>query len=177
MIFNVDEENKNMEYSIRKMKATDWEQVSDIFKQGIASNLATFEIVVPTYENWDNGHLKFCRFVAVKDDVVLGWAALSPTSNRKAYEGVVELSIYIGDNYKKNGIGSKLMKRIICESEQCGIWTIQSSIMQNNIPSINLHLKHGFREVGYRYNISKDITGNWRNTVIMEKRSDNPIFN
>ncbi|MDF2684885.1 MAG: acetyltransferase [Clostridia bacterium] len=165
-----------MEFQIREMKETDWEQVCKIYKQGMDSNLATFQIDVPTYGEWDIGHLKICRFVAVKNDDVIGWAALLPTSSRKAYEGVVELSLYIDENNRRCGVGSCLMKHIFQETEKNGIWTIQSLIMQNNEPSINMHIKNGFREVGYRYKIAQDKFGNWRNTVIYERRSKNPIF-
>lgn len=166
-----------MEFQIREMKEADWEQVGKIYKQGMDSNLATFQTELPTYEEWDKGHLNICRLVAVKNDKIIGWAALLPTSSRKAYEGVVELSLYIDENHRRCGVGSELMKHMFHETEQHGIWTIQSLIMQNNEPSIKLHIKNGFREVGYRYKIAKDRYGNWRNTVIYERRSDNPIFN
>ena len=68
------------------------------------------------------------------------------------------------------GIGSALMSHLIDKSEEAGIWTLYSSIFPENIASIRLHRKHGFREIGYREKIGQ-IDGVWRNTVLFERRS------
>lgn len=153
------------------MRENDWESVSDIYLQGIETNLATFQTEVPTYESWDSSHLKDSRFVVENDNRVIGWVALSPISSRCVYKGVAEVSIYIDKEVQKQGIGKLLLKHICIFSENNGLWTLQSGIMQNNIASIRLHEACGFRMVGYRENIAKDKFGVWRNTVLMERRS------
>ena len=160
-----------MEYKIRPMKAEDWDQVGAIYKQGIDGNGATFQTSVPEYEEWDEGHLEVGRCVMTCNERVVGWAALSPTSNRPIYSGVTELSIYIDKDFKGKGIGTKLIDYVIRESEANGIWTLYSSIMEDNEASRALHKKCGFREIGYREKIAKDQYGNWRNTVLYERRS------
>ncbi|HWT26673.1 MAG TPA: N-acetyltransferase, partial [Mobilitalea sp.] len=64
-----------------------------------------------------------------------------------------------------------LMETLITESEKEGFWTLQSGIFEINTASINLHTKFGFRMVGYRERIGKDLNGVWQNTVLMERRS------
>ncbi|WP_434798292.1 GNAT family N-acetyltransferase [Terrisporobacter vanillatitrophus] len=161
-----------MDYFIRKMDTHDWLQVKEIYRQGIDTNMGTFQTCIPDYEEWDNAHLKDGRYVVVNNDKVVGWVALTPISSRCVYDGVAEISVYIHNDYKRKGIGYKLLTKLVDESEKLGIWTLQSGIFQDNLASIELHKKCGFREVGYREKIGKDKFGNWRNTILMEKRNN-----
>lgn len=160
-----------MDFAIRTMTADDWSAVLEIYQQGIESNLATFERECPTYEEWDTSHLETCRLVATVDNVVVGWVALSPVSSRCVYNGVAEVSVYIDKDFYNNGIATALLEKVIPLSEQNGIWTLQSGIMQDNVASIKLHEKCGFRMIGYREKIGRDHNGKWRNTVQLERRS------
>jgi L-amino acid N-acyltransferase YncA len=161
-----------MVYPIREMRKTDWDQVKEIYQQGMDTNLATFQTECPSYEEFDQSHLEDCRFVAVDGDTIIGWTALTAVSNRCVYRGVAEISVYVRDSYKGKQIGTQLLNHLIAKSEEQGIWTLQSGIMEDNLPSIRLHEKCGFRMVGYRERIGKDRYGVWRNTVLMERRSN-----
>lgn len=156
---------------IRDFDPSDWDAVNSIYKQGIETNLATFQTSCPTYAEWDNSHLAFCRSVYEQNCIVVGWAALSPVSSRCVYSGVAELSIYIAGSARASGIGTKLLNKTIEESRTHGIWTLQSGIISDNTASIRLHLKCGFREVGYREKIARNAQGEWKSTVMMERRS------
>lgn len=160
-----------MNVSIRPMDSSDWERVSAIYQQGIATGNATFETTVPTYEEWHSSHMKECRLVAVMRDEIIGWAAITPVSGRCVYGGVAELSVYIDVNSRNMGVGCKLLNSIIEESEKLGFWMLQSGIFEENHESIALHKKCGFRYVGFRERIGRDENGRWRNTVLMERRS------
>jgi phosphinothricin acetyltransferase len=140
------------------------------------TNISTFQIECPPYEEWDSTHMKSCRLVAVTDSKVIGWTALTPVSSRCVYAGVAEVSIYIDRDYQGKGIGEQLLRELIRQSEGNGIWTLQSGIMQENAGSIRLHDKCGFRMVGYREKIGRDRYGVWRNNVLMERRSQSDIF-
>jgi phosphinothricin acetyltransferase len=135
------------------------------------TNLATFEAEVPEWEEWDASHLSADRLVAESDGRILGWAALSAVSGRRVYAGVAEVSIYIEREQRGRGVGKILLREMIRLSGENGFWTLQSGILQENTASIRLHLSCGFRMVGYRERIGRDRWGNWRNTVLMEKRS------
>jgi phosphinothricin acetyltransferase len=159
-----------MEYVIDSMRPDDWAQVHAIYAEGMATGEATFETEAPGWEQWDAGHLKECRLVARSGDRILGWAALSPTSKRRVYAGVAEVSVYVAANARGRRVGSALMRALIEASERRGIWTLQSSIFPENLASIELHLNHGFREVGRRERIAKH-HGVWRDTIMFERRS------
>ena len=159
-----------MEYTVRPMELDDWSEVVEIYYQGIQTNNATFNTSCPSFEEWDKAHIEECRLVAQLDGEVVGWAALCRYSQRECYKGVAEVSVYVDINHRGRGVGALLLGTLVTESEDAGYWTLQSSIMQTNIPSIKLHEKCGFRSVGFRERIAKDRFGVWRNTVIMEHR-------
>jgi phosphinothricin acetyltransferase len=147
-----------------------WDAVREIYLQGIATRSATFQTEAPTWEEWDRGHLPNLRYVLLQDGQVAGWAALSLVSGRCVYAGVTEVSVYVHEDFRAEGIGKLLLQRLIEESEQAGIWTLQSGIFPENAASIALHEKLGFRKVGYREKIGK-LDGVWRDTILMERRS------
>lgn len=156
---------------IRHMRASDWEQVSQIYAQGIATGIATFEVNVPSYESWNQAHIDQCRLVAEDGKTILGWAALSPVSSRCVYGGVGEVSVYIAAESRGKGIGKLLMERLIEESEKAGYWTLQSGVFPENKGSIKLHENVGFRYIGKRERVGK-IHGVWKDNLLFEKRSD-----
>lgn len=162
-----------MKIEIREMQHTDWAFVAEIYQQGMDTNLATFQSECPTYEQWDQSHLKACRLIIAADGIIAGWAALSPVSSRCVYSGVAEVSIYVSTDARGKGFGKQLLAALISTSERHGVWTLQSGIMQDNLASIRLHETCGFRMVGYRERIGRDRFGVWRNTVLMEHRSRN----
>lgn len=155
---------------IRPMTSEDWQQVARIYTEGIATGFATFEKVVPSYELWDKAHIRTCRLVAVEEDAVLGWAALSPVSGRCVYGGVAEVSVYVGRDHQGKGIGKKLLSQLVDSSEEHGFWTLQSGIFPENEGSVRIHLQCGFRKIGYRERIGQ-LDGVWKDNLIFERRS------
>jgi phosphinothricin acetyltransferase len=153
------------------MLATDWTKVAAIYKQGIDTGNATFQQKVPTWNEWNEAHLVNCRIVAVIDNEVVGWAALSEVSGRCVYAGVGEVSIYVSNDNKGQKIGFQLLRQLITESENEGFWTLQSGIFPENIASLKIHDHLGFRQVGFRERIGK-MNNKWRNTILLERRSN-----
>ncbi len=161
---------KGIAIEYRPMVATDYEQVAQIYQQGIATGNATFQQDIPTWEDWDESHLKNCRTVGIMDNKVVGWAALTAVSSRCVYAGVAEVSVYVATNYRGLKIGTKLLEYLIEESEASNIWTLQAGIFPENIASIKIHEQLGFRIVGKREKIGK-MNGKWRDTLLLERRS------
>jgi phosphinothricin acetyltransferase len=103
-------------------------------------------------------------------DVVLGWSALSPASDRCCYAGVAEASLYVGARHRGQGIGTALLQATIDLAEKNGIWTLQAGIFPENRASLALVAKCGFREVGRRERLGK-LHGTWRDVLLLERRS------
>lgn len=152
------------------MGPDDWNQVAEIYYEGITTGNATFQKEIPSFVEWDAGHIEIGRIVARSESSILGWAALSPVSSRCAYKGVAEVSVYVSTQHVGKGIGSLLLHSLVKESEKHGYWTLQAGIFPENMASIRLHEKHGFRIVGRRERIGK-MDGVWRDTVLLERRS------
>lgn len=157
------------------MTDQDSARVLEIYKIGLDTRNATFETVVPSWHDWDSGYLQHSRFVYAEQQIVLGWVALSPVSKREAYKGVAEISIYTDTDFVAKGIGSLLMERVILSSEEHGIWTLNSGIFPENIATLKLHEKFGFRIIGVREKIAR-LDNKWRSTFLMERRSKDVKF-
>lgn len=165
-----------MNYEIREMLPEDGTAVLKIFEEGIAGGNATFDKYAPDWHTWDINHFKDCRFVAIdENNLVAGWAALKPVSNRDCFSGVAEVSIYLNAAAQGKGLGKVMLQKLIIESEEHGFWMLQSGIFPENIASVKLHENLGFRTVGYREKIAQ-MNGNWRNIVLMERRSEKVNF-
>lgn len=155
---------------IDKMKPDDWDQVAQIYHEGIATGNATFQKDIPSWEEWDADHIQTGRIVVRSEDSIVGWAALSPVSSRFVYKGVAEVSVYVSTQHAGKGIGSLLLHALVKESEKNGYWTLQAGIFPENKASLKLHEKHGFRIVGHRERVGK-MDWVWRDTVLLERRS------
>jgi phosphinothricin acetyltransferase len=182
--------------SIKLMTPSHWPSIRKIFIEGIIDGNATFETQpAESYEVFMNGKFENCCIVAIESLVlkdekespisssteipsekVLGWATLARYSSRACYSGVAEVSIYVAKESRGRGIGETLLKSLIELSELNNIWMLQSGIFVENITSIYIHEKNGFRIVGRREKMGKmpnigDNAGLWRDVLLLERRS------
>jgi len=142
-----------------------------IYQAGIDEGNATFETAAPDWASFDRSKLAEHRFVAVDDaGIVLGWVAAVRVSDRCAYAGVVEHSVYVDPAARRRRIGRRLLAALIESTEAAGIWTIQSGIFPENEASLALHHAAGFREIGVRERIGQHLS-RWRDVVLIERRS------
>jgi phosphinothricin acetyltransferase len=155
---------------VRSMAVGDWDRVRTIYEQGIAAGDATFETTAPSWDAWDASHFADHRLVAGADGDLLGWAALSPVSDRCVYAGVAENSVYVAETVRGCGVGRLLLDALIEGTEAAGVWTVQTAIFPENTASLHLHEGCGFRIVGVRERIGL-LHGQWRETVFLERRS------
>jgi L-amino acid N-acyltransferase YncA len=144
--------------------------VLEIYGHGIASGMATFETTVPDWDKFNLKYLPHSRIIAMQENELVGWAALTPVSARECYNGVAEVSVYVHQQHQRKGIGRILLEELINTSERNGIWSLLSVIHEENRASIHLHEQCGFRYIGYRERIAQ-LDGIWRTTVMLEKRS------
>lgn len=175
-----------MKLSFATMTAADWPEVRQIYAEGIATGLATFETAPPvTWEEFIKTKVAACCIVA-RDESALGageagsgplagWVVLIPVSYRPVYRGVAEASLYVGNAHRGHRVGDSLMEKIILVAEANGLWTLQCSTFPQNTVSLALQQRHGFRHVGTREKIGRmthgPLAGQWCDTVIYERRS------
>ena len=152
------------------MRPDDWQVVWIIYQEGIDTGQATFETAVPSWEEWDAGKLSTGRLVAKMGGSIAGWAALNPVSQREVYAGIAEVSIYVADAVRGQGVGKALLQAVVESSERAGYWMLQAVMFPENEASVTLHRACGFRLVGKREKVARHY-GVWRDTVLMERRS------
>lgn len=157
--------------SIEVMRPSDWTRVAEIYAQGIEGRLATFETSVPTWREWDGSHMPAPRLVARRGQRALGWAALARVSSRCAYRGAAEVSLYVDAGERKRGIGRALLSALVDASESAGLWTLEAWVFPENLASVRLFTRCGFREVGVRERLGH-LDGRWRDVLLLERRSD-----
>ncbi|MFV2121931.1 GNAT family N-acetyltransferase [Streptomyces sp. Act-28] len=147
------------------------DEVVAIYQAGIDGGDATFETAAPTWAEFDASRLPEHRFAAVDGTGrVLGWVAVSKVSDRRAYAGVVEHSVYVHPDARGRGVASALLAALVDSTEAAGIWTIQSGVFPENTASLAVHERAGFRVVGTRERVGRH-HGRWRDTVLVERRS------
>ncbi len=154
---------------VRALLPDDWSAVADIYWDGMRDGLATFETELPSWQEWDRGHLPRHRLVAERFDELVGWAALAPASARRCYAGVAENSVYVARHAQGRGVGRLLLEALLDGARAAGLWTIQTSVFPENRASLALHERCGFRVVGTRERIGKR-DGIWRDTILLERR-------
>ena len=166
-----------MSVTISEMTEADWPAVAAIYREGIDTGNATFLKAPPaSWQDWKSGKMNACSIVGCEKGRVIGWAALSPVSNRPYYAGVAEVSLYVARIAQGTGLGSQLLRALIDRSEAHGVWTLQAGIFPENPASLHVHRKHGFREVGIREKLGRmefgPLTGRWRDVILLERRSN-----
>jgi L-amino acid N-acyltransferase YncA len=154
------------------MRAEDWPSVARIYAAGIATQNATFEHSVPSWEEWLRARVEdSCLVARGQTEEVIGWAALSPVSGRPVYRGVGAVSIYVDPEFAGQRVGRALLGALIEGSEQAGMWTLEAGIFPENLASIALHESCGFALVGVRRRVGRMRDGRWRDVQLYERRS------
>ena len=156
---------------VEPMTEDDGPAVLEIYGQGIATGIATFETIIPEWRAWQASHRRDCRFVARLDGRVVGWTALARYSSRDVYAGVAWESVYVDAAARGRGVGAALLGALIPASEASGIWTLIAGVQANNPASLALHERAGFRLVGVQERIGRDGAGRWQDVVLFERRS------
>ncbi len=143
--------------SIRPATDKDQFAILEIYNESVLNSNATFDTEPRSMEKqmaWFSSHKKnHPVLVATKEEEIIGWASLSPWSDRCAYDTTVEVSIYIHEDYRGQGLGLKLLDIITREGKKTGNHTILSRITQGNDVSIHIHEKVGYRHIG----VMKDV--------------------
>ncbi|TCT12106.1 phosphinothricin acetyltransferase [Natranaerovirga pectinivora] len=154
---------------IRDGKLKDLGRITEIYNQAILKTVATFDIEPKTVQDRKNWFDKYFSdnlpiFVMEVDNVVCGWISLSKLFDKCAYKNTTEISLYVDENFRCQGIGNQLMAHLLKEMrENRKCHTIIARIASENHESIKLHLKHGFKlagelkEVGYKFDRYIDV--------------------
>ncbi len=137
---------------IRSANIKDINQITKIYNYAILKTVATFDTEpkkIDEMRQWFKYHeTKKPIIVAENDKKIIGWAALSKYDKKEAYSKTAELSLYVLEEFQKQGIGKKLMNAILKRGKQVGFHTVIARITEGNKISVHLHKKFGFKHTG-----------------------------
>ncbi|NNV02834.1 MAG: GNAT family N-acetyltransferase [Brevibacillus sp.] len=161
-----------MNLCIRAASAADLESILTIYNQGIADRIATLESEEKDYtyiKKWFDEHQgRYAVLVAEMNGAVIGWASLNRYSNRCAYDGVADLSIYIERSYRGKGVGKVLLNRLEEVARVQKFHKIVLFTFPFNGLGQGLYRKCGYRVVGVFHN-QGILDGNFVDVMAMEK--------
>ena len=157
--------------AIRAARPADAQSVADIYNEGIATRLATFETeprAAEDIESWLAAGERLPVLVAEQDGVVLGWARILAYSDRPVYAGVGEVSVYVTEQARGRGLGRRLLEELQRRAVELGYWKLLGKLFTANAASAGMVRSCGWREVGMHHRHSR-LDGEWRHVLVVER--------
>lgn len=137
---------------VRRATVNDLAAITEIYNDAVLSTVATFDTTPKSLKEqkvWFASHgSKYPIVIGELDGITVGWASLSPYSDRCAYSDTAEVSVYVAKNHRRKGFGRKILEELIKLGRAAGLHVIIARIAEGNEKSIHLFEKMGFTHVG-----------------------------
>jgi L-amino acid N-acyltransferase len=160
--------------SIRPAREDDASAIADIYNEAVLATVATFDTEPRSVEGqreWLRHHdARHPVLVAEVRNEVVGWASLSPWSDRRAYDGTAEVSFYVRTDHRGQGIGRDLLTALVARADALGLHVLLARIADGNAVSVHLHEALGFRTVGVMREVGFKF-GRWIDVHLLERRT------
>ncbi|HSG72122.1 MAG TPA: GNAT family N-acetyltransferase [Planctomycetaceae bacterium] len=157
----------NKDLTIRLAISEDVPAIVEIYNESVRDTTATFDTEPKTAEQqleWLKAHgQRHPVIVAVFEQQVIGWAALSKWSERPAYNQTAETSFYVAEKFRGRGIGRALKRTLIKEAKRLGFHTLLARVAEGNEASLYLNESLDFeligtmKEVGFKFGKRLDV--------------------
>lgn len=158
--------------NVRPASLDDLEPITAIYNEAILKTVATFDTVPKSLADqtrWFHDHVpRYPILVAELDGKVVGWASLSRWSDRPAYDGTAEVSVYVEQGHQGKKIGRDLLEALVAAGGKGGFHALVSRIVQGSDASIHLHDRLGFSHVGVMKEAGRKF-GKLLDVTIMQK--------
>ena len=142
-----------MSPSTRSASPADLPAIVDIYNHEVLHGVATFDTVPWVLEgrgSWLASHdpARHPIVVAEQDGTVIGWASLSPWSDRCAYARAAEVSVYVHHGRRGQGVGRALLTELVARARRGGLGVLLARIEASGKASLALHRAAGFERIG-----------------------------
>lgn len=158
--------------SIRPAISSDVNRITEIYNEAILNTTATFDTEIKTETDrleWFTAHDETHPVIVAEiKGKVIGYASLTRWSDRCAYDGTAEVSVYVDHEYRGQGIGKKLLEVLTLEGEKAGLHNLISRISEGNLSSIHIHELFGFTHIGVMKEAGKKF-GKFLDVHMMQK--------
>lgn len=162
--------------SLRPAQRSDAPSIREIYNYEVLNTTATFDLVprsLADQERWLADRTgAFAAIVAVEvsglgNELVIGFASLSPYKERAAYRTSVEDSIYVRRDRGGRGVGKLLLNELLDQADQTGFHSVFARIEASGAASLALHERCGFRLVGIERETGRKFN-RWLDVAIMQ---------
>ena len=159
-------------WTIRPAVESDAEAICAIFNQGIADRVATLETALRTpaeRRQWlaERGP-RHPVIVALAAGAVVGWGSLNRFNPREVYDSVADFSVYVERSWRRRGVGSLLLSRLIERARELGYHKMTLAALARNEAGLALYARAGFTKVGV-FREQGQLDGRWVDVLMMEK--------
>ncbi|MDI1354797.1 MAG: GNAT family N-acetyltransferase [bacterium] len=144
------------------------------YNSTIASRLVTAdleEVSVASRQHWFDAHSGAKRplWIVMYDGNYAGWMSFNSFYGRPAYDGTVEVSIYLEEKFRGKGLGRACLQKAIEEAPRFKIHSLLGFIFGHNVASISLFKKFGFEKWGHLPTVA-NMDGVMRDLLIFGKK-------
>jgi L-amino acid N-acyltransferase YncA len=155
---------------VRAAQAPDASVIASIYNEGIAEREATFETEARRADDFlaRVASERYPLLVADLDGQLVGWAGLAPYSERAAYAGIGEASIYVARGARGQGVGTELCQQLTEEARRYGLTKLIGKVFPENTACVRMIGRCGFREVGL-HRCHGRLDGQWRDVLLVER--------
>jgi L-amino acid N-acyltransferase YncA len=157
--------------AVRVAEDADAATLARIYNQGIEERSSTFETAPRTVEDilrWLRAGDRLPVLVAERGGAPLGWGRILRYSDRAAYAGVGEVSVYVERAARGRGIGRRLLEELEGRARVLGYWKLTGKVFPENAGSVALVRRCGWREVGLHLRHGR-LEGQWRDVLVVER--------
>jgi len=158
------------DFDTRSATLADAGSIAEIYSEGIADRIATFETDPRTaaeIDEWLTGR-NLVMVAETGETGVVAFAASFPYSNRPCYRGIGEFSVYVRRDYRGRGAGRAALGALIEAAKAAGLHKLTSRVFPENAASRALLKGLGFEEIGIHRRHGQ-LDGRWRDCVIVER--------
>jgi L-amino acid N-acyltransferase YncA len=160
--------------NIRDAAREDLPVIVEIYNSTIPGGMVTADtepVTVESRENWFQEHTPAFRplWIMEYENKIVGWLSFQSFYGRPAYNRTAEISIYIDQNFRREGLGTFFLEKAMDQCQKLEIKTLLGFIFRQNEPSLQLFRSHGFKRWGYLPRVA--ITGGVeRDLIVLGKR-------
>jgi L-amino acid N-acyltransferase len=158
--------------TFRSARTEDVPALAAIYNEAVLTTVATFDTEprsLPVQREWLLHHgPSHPVLVAELDEEVVGWASLSPWSDRRAYDSTAEVSFYVRSDHRGRGIGRALLVSLVEGADARGMHALLARIADGNEVSVHLHEAVGFRRIGIMEQVGFKF-GRWVDVHVLER--------
>lgn len=162
-------------WTVRPAAPQDGARICEIYNEGIEDGQATLETRPRTQAEIEAQLTRPGHHVLVAEwggtgsgSTILGWASITPYSQRECYAGIGEASVYISRSARHQGLGRLLLDALVRTATPLGYHKLIGRLLASNQASRQLVRGLGFREVGIHDKHGK-MADRWVDVVVVER--------